>query len=531
MRDDNAFFTPDRVDEQIDLLADDSAHAPASALPSPDARLVEDLRDLHPEAALERSLQRAWERLERSRTTSAPPTRGRDGPLIRPDFQEERRSFMKLPTVLVPGNRKLISRFGAIAAACVLIALVSGLTAGLILIRQHKTAEAVNMTATAQPTATASSVPTQTYLYLNSPIDGIISKFDPITRKTRWTYQWNTLKDGSSGFGPLLIGDGTVYFSAGAASGHDTVKMSLYAVDAQHGTLRWQQQQPEQADVVMVAKGVVYVTAADGLYALNASDGSVRWHAPVSADDKVVLANGVLYGTIFHDSSTDQWSSRLFAVNAADGTVLWQAALPKGKSFRVSVVVNSTLYLSSVEQKYPSTGALIALGDGKPKISYAYAYSLTGKQLWQSQKVDDYISDPITANGQVYFASQNTLYALDANSGATRWHYQVNAGGIRGTPILANGTIYLESGPLSSGTSIPTTLIAFNAQTGALQWKHLISAFPSGVGGACVLANGVLYVVIAGFPASLQAFSTADGKPLWQMSLGNALEPELITAH
>jgi outer membrane protein assembly factor BamB len=527
---DDAFFTPDLVDEQIDLLSDTSARLPTSALPSPDARLIEDLRDLHAEAALERSLQRAWQRLEQSRTTSAPPPRSRHEPLIRPDFQEERPPFMKHPTLLVPDGRKLISRLGVMAAACVLIALVSGLTAGLILIRQHKTSAAGTATATVQPTATAPSAPPQVNLYLNSLADGSVSKFDPIARKTLWTYQWNKLKNGSSGFGPLLIGDGTVYFSAGAAPGHSTVKLSLYALDMQHGTLRWQTQQPDSAYPALVGKGVVYVTAADGLYALNASDGAVRWHAPVSADDKLVLANGVLYGTIFHDTSANQWSSTLFAVNAADGTVLWQLALPKNKSFTVSVAGNGVLYLSSVEQKYPSSGALIALDDGKPKISYAYAYSLDGKQLWHSQKYEGYISPPISANGNIYFASQDTMYALDARSGATRWHYRVNAGAVEGRPIIADGTIYLKSGPLSSGTSIPTTLIALNAQTGAVQWKRQIDVPTYALVGAFVLANDALYLIVEGEVSSLRAFSVADGKPLWQVSLGRTFLASLTAA-
>jgi hypothetical protein len=63
--------------------------------------------------------------------------------------------------------------------------------------------------------------------------------------------------------------------------------MSLYALDSQHGTLRWQKQQPEQAYVILVEKGVVYVTAADGQYALNASNGIL----PVYRHSAALMAN------------------------------------------------------------------------------------------------------------------------------------------------------------------------------------------------------------------------------------------------
>jgi outer membrane protein assembly factor BamB len=536
MAHDDSFFTPDRVDEQIDLLSDSSTRAPASAEPPPAARLIEDLRDLQAEASLEHSLKRAWDRLEQSRTrTASAPLRGRYEPLSRPDAQEERPSLMdmKSPISVVPDGRKLISRLGVMAAAAVLIALMSGLTTGLILIRQHKTGEASTATATVQPTATTPSVPTQTNLYLDSIINGTISKFDPINRTILWNYQWNTQKDGAFGFGPLVVGDGTVYFSAGAASGQNSVQLSLYAIDAQYGALRWKQQQLEQPYVVLAEKGVVYVTAADGLYALSASDGSGRWHAPVNSDStyKLVLANGALYGTTFHEDSANQWLSTLFAVNAADGSVLWQSALPRGKSFTVTAVVNGILYLSSVEQKYPSAGALIALDDGKPKVSYAYAYSLDGKQLWQSQQIDGYISNPTNVNGTIYFASANTMYALDANTGSTRWYYQVSTGnvwGVEGNPIIANGNIYLESGPYSSSTTVPTTLIALDAQNGAVQWKQQVNDPRYDMVSTCVLANAALFV-IGGYPASLQAFSIAGGKSLWQMSLGkNLFEEEAL---
>jgi outer membrane protein assembly factor BamB len=65
-------------------------------------------------------------------------------------------------------------------------------------------------------------------------------------------------------------------------------------------------------------------------------------------------------------------------------------------------------------------------------------------------------------------------------------------------------------------------LAALDAQNGVVQWKQQVNDPHYDIVSSCVLANDALFVV-GGYPLSLQAYSGADGKPLWQMSLDNKI--------
>ncbi len=525
-------FHPDQVDAQIDR--------------SPDQEMVQSLHTLYAAEAREmvRALERGRARLAQSQAAFAvqqEPDPAGPLSLVSPERQNITELLSRPPRRV----HRWSLRLSSLVAAVLLFVLVGGLVAGLVLVRYHPTATTLKATPTAQASATGTNTSSQVNVYLTSVFDGTVVKVDTKTRAVLWTYKWLTQKSGAAGFGPLVLGDGSVYFAAGEeAADQNEVVESLYALDAQTGLLRWRQQQPANPYPVLVGKGVVYVTAGANLYALNASNGSERWHVMVgnNADD-LVLGNDVLYGTTF-EIIGNQWSSTLFAINPDTGMLLWQTSLPADKSFGVSVVGNGTLYLTSVEQKYKTVGALGAPGpllvsrpmsDGKPKISYVYAYSQDGKQLWQSQKFDGYLGKLTVVGGVVYFAGDTSIDTLDTKNGKLLWQYQVAQGAVMyGSPIIANGAAYLESGPLDSGSSIDTYLIALNANDGTLHWKQKVDARFGWDVGMCVLANGLLYLVVGDFgvqPSSnLEAFSPADGSLVWKMVLPGDFNFQIFAA-
>lgn len=522
-------FLPDEVDERIDQSS--LAGSPLSS----DQRLMQSLRGLYSAEAQEMAaaLERGRERLSQS-LASLPTQQQRDGPAS--DAQrvppEGRSEVASLQEGRLRAKRWPL-RLASLAAAVLLVALVGSLVAGLVLVRHNPTGSVSKSSATTQPSATTPSAPAQENLYLISSLDFSIVKVDTTVRRVVWTYKWDTQQGGAGGFGPLLAGDGSVYFSAGSApAGSNSVSMALYALDAANGTLRWKNTTlGNGAAPLLAANGVVYVNDSTDLYAFNASDGSTRWHTQVGDNvSKVVLAQGILYGTTF-DTPGGQWSSSLFAVNAADGTLLWESAMLVNKSFTIAAVVNGTMYLSSVEEKYPSGGEKSIRSDGKPKISYVYAYTLAGRQLWQSQQFVGFLSSLSIGNGAVYFAGVDA-YALSARDGSLLWDYPVDAGIIAYNGLaFANGTVYLETGPNGSGDPAGSLLIALDGQSGHVQWKQKITAPATGMGITFALANGFLYVVIPGFSTSgVEALSVGDGSLAWQTSVKGMVQPWLIAA-
>lgn len=516
-------FTPDEIDARIDHSS--SVDAP----PSSDQRLMQSLHALYSaeEQEMTNALERGRERLSQH-LASLPTPQQRDGPAgnVVPMFTESRsvRSFLQERGLRA---RRWPLRLASLAAAVLLVVLVGSLVAGLVLVRHTPAKTIVKPGVTAQPSAPATSAPAQENLYLMTMFGESITKVDTTTRKALWTYDWNTSQSGSYGFDGLRVADGLVYFAAGAApEGSDRISMSVYAVDAASGSLRWQNTSfSNGAGLLLAANGVAYITDGTDLYALDASDGSTRWQVQVGDNvERVALAQGILYGTTFDILSDGQWSSMLFAVNVADGKLLWRSAMPANKSFSVAAVVDGTIYLSSVEQKYPTGGEKSVYSDGKPKISYVYAYSLTGKQLWQSQQFEGFLSSPTVGDGAIYFTGVDA-YALSAKDGSLLWDYPVDEGIIEyGGPFFANGTVYLESGPNGSGDGVESFLIALNGQSGQVQWKQKLD-LPAGMpAGAFVLANEFIYVITSAYSLNgdstrIDAFNTGDGSLAWQASI------------
>ena len=102
-----------------------------------------------------------------------------------------------------------------------------------------------------------------------------------------------------------------------------------------------------------------------------------------------------------------------------------------------------------------------------------------------SLSLGDAVSYPVIADGRVFVVTQRigsnvgeTLYALDASTGAVLWSYELD-GGNYPLPGVAydNGAVYLEGFGLR-GSDRLGGLAAFDAATGAPLWSN--HAFPAG---------------------------------------------------
>ncbi len=130
----------------------------------PDPQLIQELHDYYEASAraVHDRLQRVWQRLEQ-RAGRAMQGQRQDPSAAGPVFLQERRHPMQRP--LPPVRRRWPSRLSALVAAVLLIALVSGLTIGLILVRhtgnQGRLPESA-ATSALTPTSMATPAPTNT---------------------------------------------------------------------------------------------------------------------------------------------------------------------------------------------------------------------------------------------------------------------------------------------------------------------------------------------------------------------------------
>lgn len=156
---DDDTLTLEALDEQIDRHAQARRPLPPGSQPTSTTRLIQGLSHLYEnEQADVQSVEEVRQRLIES---GALPAVLRQRPRPSRVLPGQAGAWQPSPQADHPARRRwsLAQRLTAIAAAVVLLALVGGLTAGLILVRQHPTS--VSSQATATPGQTVASTTTQ----------------------------------------------------------------------------------------------------------------------------------------------------------------------------------------------------------------------------------------------------------------------------------------------------------------------------------------------------------------------------------
>jgi cytochrome c553 len=131
------------------------------------------------------------------------------------------------------------------------------------------------------------------------------------------------------------------------------------------------------------------------------------------------------------------------------------------------------------------------------KLQVKWAFNLGAVSVVRSQ--------PVIVGGRVFLASQTgAVYALDVDTGCTRWRFQA-APGLRGGVTVgeANGTpaVFFSDGG--------ATTYALNAQTGALLWKvRPVDHYATMATSTPRYYKGVIYQ-----PCTERKFQTVNGKP------------------
>jgi eukaryotic-like serine/threonine-protein kinase len=284
--------------------------------------------------------------------------------------------------------------------------------------------------------------------------DGSVVALDAAAGAVRWRFA-----AGGSPTGPLTVADGVVYVATLA----DTE--TLHAIDAGSGEERWQQSiAVGLLSAAVVADGTVYAVGGTiqggALLAWQAATGDRLWSLPLHG--AVAYTVGVAAGTAFVGAD-----KTVVAVDTTDGTERWSTNVGEW------VMATGT---GDEGRVYGTTldGTLLALDSATGAVRWRFR---PGFQLDQLQGWTD---APVEVAGIVYAPSSQGIYALDAQTGAARWH--AGLGWIGGVAV-ADGTVY--------ATTDVAPLVALDAATGVPLWQ----VRPSGpTVGAPAVAAGRVYL-------------------------------------
>lgn len=456
------FFTPENIDEQVaGLLPESASRKPQTeAVSQPEGRLVKDLQGYY-RAELQQdlaSLERAWQQVSRHLDTSQAHLEAMDklSPTKILRSPHERTQSMFRHVSERPREGKFSRRLSLLAAALIAAMLVGGMAVIFKLAHQVNTAHQ-------QKTNTASSGSTVP-----------------------------TLQNVPSSPGLYLI------TLADKAQNYQVTK-----VDKNTGSVLWNHFIGVSESSAIVADNLVFGSSGDPnaygganapddhsyVYALNAKTGTQIWRTDLGADYLVTNASppsiqgtpmppqgynlGVLGTPTFADGVVYVTSAagKVYALNAASGAILWTYN------------------------------------------AHAIDYDLSSNTAY-------FVQTLAVANGLVYGATLNKLYALDARTGHEVWSALASARSMFGSPTVTGGRVYLSIDPLSTHTenSAKSHIVAYSADHGAKLWQSDGYYWAGFLNDAPVVANGLVYV--ANVYTGIYALDAQTGHTRWQHVLG-----------
>ncbi|WP_306057873.1 outer membrane protein assembly factor BamB family protein [Natronococcus wangiae] len=173
---------------------------------------------------------------------------------------------------------------------------------------------------------------------------------------------------------------------------------------------------------VAVADGTVYTSNADGVVALDADDGSTVWeNTDLDASDPVVA-----------DETVYLIGDEVVALDAEDGTVRWETDFePEDPVSRHTVAYDAVYVVAD--------GTLSALEAGDGSVRWEID-SVTFEHWDGEEQAYEFVRSPAAANGVVYAATEQTVLALEPETGAEVWRYDEGSYIDILQPIHANST-------------------------------------------------------------------------------------------
>jgi outer membrane protein assembly factor BamB len=284
------------------------------------------------------------------------------------------------------------------------------------------------------------------------------------------------------------------------------------------------------------------------LVAVEASSGKQLWQRELPNRTSITQASGA--PAVFAASALDnaaqptQPSAQLSAFDATTGSVLWQRELPGATPSGAPVLVGGALVVSINTVGAPSPQQLLALSltDGHQLWSVVAgprpvgglqllpggglvfdmpdAYTLQtrgtgdGRLLWETSQPDPLARFIIGADAVYLIASNGTVTAFAAQTGATLWRFSdpkisFHTGAFAADALYVSGQRSTTPQNAAGNSLDPTMVYALDARTGAQRWKVTIASpnagsVYAGPSGAFIQADD-----------GIHGLRSADGRQMW----------------
>ena len=228
-----------------------------------------------------------------------------------------------------------------------------------------------------------------------------------------------------------------------------TLDNAVYVIDSETGRQIWNVKDDRylKGEIPTVDNGTIYIAGADHVYAYYAENGSRKWTAQTAGSSvgPLVVQNGRVYneGQFINQTAI---LDAVYALDTGTGTLLWTFTSWNSSFesvFTPFVATNDTLYFGSSSSPFVATNNTI-IGNFTNTM-YALD-ATTGAVKWtrdfnENVSTPSLIGAPSFADGILYFTcGDGKLYALDGRSGTVKWTYDIGLPG--GEPVIVNGTVY-----------------------------------------------------------------------------------------
>ncbi len=292
------------------------------------------------------------------------------------------------------------------------------------------------------------------------------------------------------------------------------LRTSVYALDPQSGTTRWQTMLAQygsdsQYQFLQVVHNVVYVAHAastnytDTVDALSVSGGRLFWRYQLQDRHEdiytMVVCDDVIYlGISLYSTGTFATQSIVEALRAADGKLLWWHSNADSSYADQLEVTNSLLYLITAQEI-----------DKKNHTVLSTIHALRtddGNEAWHAAYKTHAISITATATSSVLYVILPTpqlnpaseIDALRTGDGALLWRSKTNVAAGIFRKAVANNLLYLDA---------YDRLCAFSTVDGNLRW-----CADSAQDVALQASAGIVYITAVQQVCALRA---DNGKKLW----------------
>jgi len=292
----------------------------------------------------------------------------------------------------------------------------------------------------------------------------------------------------------------------------------------------WRIEFGESGSNPVIVDGVLYVGSADGaVYALDPKTLETKWRFQ-TGENLLPATSGTQVITVPRGTSTDDQMSA--AMNAAKK----RRSEGRRRVDMTPTVENGTVFIGSGDHSFYAIDATT----GKKKWSYLAG---PGMDSWNSVRRPAAVLE----NGTVYFVTEDGLHALDARTGKRKWLFETlqevpqqqfpPAERLPKGFIMVDGVIFLTAGAhVVSGPSVSMKnfLYAVDQESGKSKW--VTSLLDSGWITAPATARGLVFFAveppfdITSPPnrETLYAVRGANGQVAWKIDVKGSAPTVLI---